>query len=106
MERDVTVYRAIENSNGSIQLSDIRVRGEWCKEPALHFKEVEKEAYWDNTEYVLSLFRAIKNKKQTKEVKELEKFCLDNKMDFKTTCEELLDIYLSSKKLKFWKKKK
>lgn len=105
MEKYVTVYRAIENSSGSIELSDIRFRDEWMRTPALHFKDV-KGGFWDNDTYLLKLFRALKKNKQTNKVKELEQFCLENKMNFKEVSEELIDIFEESVELKFWKKKK
>lgn len=101
--RDVTTYRAIENPSGNIQLSDLRFKKEWMCTPALHFKDV-KGGFWDNGIYLLKLFRALKKNKQTKKVKELEQFCLENKMNFKEVSEELIDIFDESVELKFWNK--
>lgn len=101
---DVTTYKAIETPSGHIRLSIVKVNNKWNRQPFLEFIEI-KYTCWDNSDYLLSLFRAIKKGKKTKKVKELEQFCNENNLNFKETKEDLLAIFVEAKKLRFWKKK-
>lgn len=103
---DTTVYRAIENPEGTIQLSDLwsDSKGKWYKEPALHFKEADNDmAFWDNHLYVYKFLRGLKKGKMKAE-EELRTFCNENNLLYNETKQSLIEIYKTSKKLKFWKK--
>lgn len=99
-----TCYRAIENADGSIQLHDLYNSDYSCSlKPCLTFvKATGDDKCWDNEDYLLDFFRGVKRNKK-KWIKELKNFCKDNNYDYQSTLEDLLDIYKSSKQLKFWK---
>lgn len=101
---DTTVYRAIESPDGTIQLSDLwsESKGKWYKEPALHFKEARLLNFWDNHLYVKKFLKDLKKGKKSTET-ELRIFCNDSNLSYDTTKNILIDIYKTSKKLKFWK---
>ena len=100
-ELHVTIYVAIENSDGSIQLSDLmRPDGTLYNDASLHFKELENQ-FWDDSEYVSKFLRGLKNNKK-KQNAELKEFCIENKMDFTITKENLIDIYKQAKRLRWF----
>ncbi len=100
-ELDVTMFTAIENSDGTIQLSDLlKDDGSLRGEPALHFKEIEG-GFWDNDEWVFKFLRGLK-KNKNKQKEKLKKFCNKNKLDYKLTKEHLLEIFIMSKRLGWW----
>lgn len=98
-----TMYRAIENDGGSIQLYDLYNNDySTYSKPCLEFRIEDRVIVWDNNLYLLEFFRGIKRSKK-KHRKELKVFCEDNNLNYQSTLEDLLDIYHNSKKLKFWK---
>lgn len=102
----VVSFRSIENSDNSISLHDL-YKEDFTpfQTPFLEFPNAEgDDKCWDNDEYLIKFFRGIKKSKK-KYIKELQKFCEENGYDYQSTLEDLLDIYHSSKKLKFWGKK-
>lgn len=100
----MVAYRAIENSKGDIQLSDLineNTKQAYFK-PALEFKNVKEDYYWDNSTYVYNFLQGLKKKKKDVK-KELKMFCIKNGLDYKSTKEDLIWIFKTSKKLNFWK---
>lgn len=103
-ELDVTMFTAIQNAEGTIELSDL-LKDNGCLrgEPALHFKEAEG-GFWDNDEWVLNFLRGLKKDKR-KQKEKLKKFCTKNNLDYKLTKEQLIDIFIQSKRLGWWQQK-
>lgn len=99
-------FRSIENNDSSIKLTDL-YRDDYTtyKTPFLEFINAEyDDRCWDNDEYLIKFFRGIKNNKK-KHIRELQHFCVKNKLDYTETLYDLLEIYKLSKKLIFWKEK-
>jgi len=99
MKNMETAYRAIQNPEGTIELHDLyKDDGSFSYEPCLEFKNVEFDNYWDNSKYLLDLFKQLKSGK----TKEFKHFCIENNLDYKSTKKQLLSIYKTSKHLNFW----
>ena len=97
-----TPYISIENPNGSIQLADILkedTKKPWGN-PYLVFEGTNQ--MWDNSEYVKKFLKGLYQNKK-KSLKELKKLCNNYDFDYKSTLEDLVDIYLSAKHFKLFK---
>jgi len=100
---DVTSTRNISNAQGDIYLFDLyKDDGSFRYEPCLVFEKAQFESVWDSEDFLLNFFCRLKKNKKT-EIKELKLHCKENNLDYKETKRTLLDIYRTSKKLKFWK---
>lgn len=97
-----TPYIAIENPEGSIQLADIfkeDTKKPWGN-PYLVFEGTNQ--IWDNSAYVKKFLKGLYQNKK-KSLKELKKFCKEHDFEYKSTLEDLVDIYLSAKHFKLFK---
>ena len=92
----VTAIRR-ENSEDTISLTDLVVKGKPNKSPWLTFKDLT----WDNPDYIKNFLRGIKKDKR-QAVLELRKICKEKGFDYDLARLELLSIYKESKKLKLW----
>jgi len=100
-----TSYRAITNADGNIELSDLyKDNGSFYCEPSLHFKGVLTEGFWDNVAWIKKLFKDLKARKKSEQVKDLKQFCKENNLVFKEIKSELRSIYKTSVHLNFWEK--
>jgi hypothetical protein len=103
---EATAVRQISNASGSIYLFDLyKNKNQFYHEPCLVFEKVEHEGCWDNSDYVYNFLRRLKEDKKDS-LKELKKFCEKSDLNFNNTKQDLVDIYKTSKKLKFWKNEK
>lgn len=98
-----TAVRMISNASGDIELFDLyKNDGSFYHQPYLVFNKAETDSTWDDCEYIHTFFRGLKKNKK-EQIKELKEFCKDNKFDYNETFEDLVNIFKTSKKLKFWK---
>jgi len=95
----VVSYVAIDNQDGSIQLSDLC---DYKGDPSLNFKNCP-DGFWDSRKYLKKMFKQLRKGDRHKG---LYKFCMLNNLNYTETVVDLLEIYEESKKLKMWKKKK
>ena len=102
---EATAVREVSNADRSVYLFDLYNNdGDFYYEPCLVFEYAKTDSCWDNSDYVYNFLRRLnKNKKDS--LKELKKFCNKNNFDFEEKREDLVNIYKTAKKLKFWKKK-
>ena len=102
---EATAVREVSNADRSVYLFDLYNNdGGFYYEPCLVFEYAKTDSCWDNSDYVHNFLRRLsKNKKDS--LKELKKFCNKNGFDFEEKREDLVNIYETAKKLKFWKKK-
>lgn len=105
MNLECTAYRKVANDEGTVYLFDLyKFDGDgFFQEPSLVFEVDNKEVCWDNNKWLLKFFKALKkNKKWAR--KELKEHCQEEDLTYESTMEDLLDIFSTAKKLKFFKK--
>lgn len=100
---DVTSTRNISNAQGDIYLFDLyKDDGSFRYEPCLVFEKAQFNSCWDNKNYLFNFFCRLKKKKKA-EIEELKLHCKENNLNYKETKRTLLDIFKTSKQLRFWK---
>lgn len=106
------IFRAVRSDSELLELSDIMYKGEWQYEPALEIKVDPKdkkeghEYFWDNSEYLLKLYKKLKkNKKNSLHYTDFKQFCKLNDLNFKELKKEYIELIEDSKTINMWEPK-
>ena len=80
-----TPYKAIVHDSGLLELSSIKFRGKWLKDAALCWDPLKTKGpmeIWDNTTYIIKLYKQLKSKRKGDKVKVFKKMCKKYDLDF------------------------
>lgn len=100
-----TPYKAIIDDSGFLELSTIKFRGEWLKDICITWdpaKQMGDMKIWDNSTYVIKLYKQIKNKRKGGKIKQFKKMCDKYNLDFEDTRDSFILMMKEAKLEKMW----
>ena len=100
-----TPYKAIIDDSGLLELSTIKFNGKWLKDVGLTWDPMKLKGdmeLWDNTDYVVKLYKELKNKRKGRRIKAFVEMCEKYDLDFDETRASFIFMMKEAKIEKMW----
>jgi hypothetical protein len=104
-EGPFTPYKSIIEDSGFFELSVIKHDGKWIKEITLCWDPMKLKGdmeLWDNSDYVVKLYKQLKNKRKGKSIKAFREMCDKYGLNFDETRASFILMMKEAKIEKMW----